>query len=117
MRVGPRNRGYRRCRRAFRLHNPLTLFHGVELRGTRSNRQGIGAEIVLVSESGKRQYNVCTTAGSYFSASDRRVFFGLGQEKGVKEIRIRWPGGGEQVVPNPAPDQVLKVTEETRGNR
>ena len=86
---------------------------GVELRGTRSNRQGLGAEVVLVSQSGRKQYNRCTTAGSYFSASDPRVYFGLGQEKEIRELRVRWPGGAEQVIANPKVDQVLKVTEKS----
>ncbi len=84
---------------------------GVELGGTRSNREGLGAEIVLVGDSGRKQYNRCSTAGSYFSASDRRVYFGLGQEKGIRELRIRWPSGTEQVIARPAPGQVLRVTE------
>jgi len=85
---------------------------GLELRGVRSNRQGLGAEVVLVSETGRRQYNVSSTAGSYFSASDRRVFFGLGREKAIRELRIRWPGGREQVIPAPALNRILKVTED-----
>jgi hypothetical protein len=78
----------------------------VELRG-----QGLGAEVILVAESGRRQYGRSTTAGSYFSASDPRVFFGLGQEKAIRELHIRWPSGTEQVIPKPAPNQLLKVTE------
>lgn len=84
---------------------------GVELHGTTANRPGLGAEIVLVTQSGRRHYNTSTTAGSYFSASDPRVFFGLGQEAGVRELRIRWPGGKEQVVENPPLNQVVQVTE------
>ncbi len=84
---------------------------GVELHGTKANRQGLGAEIVLVAQSDRRHYNTSTTAGSYFSASDHRVFFGLGQETGVRELRIRWPGGKEQVVTNPPLNQVVQVTE------
>jgi predicted NUDIX family NTP pyrophosphohydrolase len=85
---------------------------GVELRGTRSNRQGLGAEVTLVTESGRRQYGSATTAGSYFAASDPRVFFGLGREMAVRELRIRWPNGNGQVIPKPEVNRVLKVTEE-----
>jgi hypothetical protein len=85
---------------------------GVELRGIRSNRQGLGAEVMLTTESGRRQYYTVTTAGSYFAANDPRVFFGLGRETSVRHIRIRWPGGKEQVISKPAVDRVLKVIEE-----
>jgi hypothetical protein len=83
----------------------------LDLRGSKSNRDGIGAKIKLTATSGKVQYNLVTTAASYLSANDRRAFFGLGGETSVKEIEITWPGGGKQVVANPAVDQFLKVEE------
>jgi hypothetical protein len=84
---------------------------GVDLRGTKSNREGIGAKVMLTSESGKTQYNLASTTASYLSANDRRVFFGIGQETGIKQVRIQWPSGIEQVIANPKPDQILKVEE------
>jgi hypothetical protein len=64
---------------------------GPDLRGTKSNRDGIGTKIKLVRENGKAQYYQVTTESSYQSANDRRVFAGFGNDKGVKEIRIFWP--------------------------
>jgi enediyne biosynthesis protein E4 len=84
---------------------------GLELRGVKSNRDGIGSQVVLTTDSGKVQYNQATTTGSYLSANDRRVFFGLGNETKVKQIRILWPSGMEQVVKDPKPDEMLKVEE------
>jgi len=90
---------------------------GLELQGKKSNRDGIGARVKLVSESGKAQYNLATTTASYLSAIDRRVFFGLGSESKVKEFEILWPSGVKQVVSNPGIDQFLKITEsETKAN-
>ena len=40
------------------------------------------------------------TAGSYFSASDRRVHFGLGQDRAVKLLEISWPSGATQKLEN-----------------
>jgi hypothetical protein len=85
---------------------------GLDLRGTKSNRDGIGAKIKLVSESGKVQFFQVTTESSYQSANDRRVFAGFGKEKSLKEIRIQWPSGIEQVVTNPALNQILRVEEQ-----
>jgi tetratricopeptide (TPR) repeat protein len=84
---------------------------GLDLRGTRSNREAIGAQLRLTSGQGKVQYATVSTAGSYLSASDRRVYFGLGQEQTIREIQIRWPSGVEQLVTDPKPNQILKITE------
>ena len=90
---------------------------GVELRGIKSNRDGIGSQVILKTESGKVQYNQATTTGSYLSANDRRVFFGLGSEAKVRQIRILWPSGIEQILSDPTPDQFLKVEEQGEVNR
>ncbi len=79
--------------------------------GVKSNRDGIGTQIKLTSASGAVQYNEVTTAGSYASSSDKRVHFGLGRDKMVKEIELRWPSGVVQVLHNVKADQILKVTE------
>jgi hypothetical protein len=79
--------------------------------GTKSNRDGIGTQIKLTSQSGLVQFNQVTTAGSYASSSDKRVHFGLGHDKLVKEITLRWPSGAVQTLHNVKADQILKVTE------
>ena len=79
--------------------------------GTKSNRDGIGTQIKLTSQSGAVQYNQVTTAGSYASSSDKRVHFGLGHDKRAKEIVLRWPSGTIQTLHNVNADQILKVTE------
>jgi len=79
--------------------------------GTKSNRDGIGTQIKLTSHSGSAQFNQVTTAGSYASSSDKRVHFGLGRDKLVKEITLRWPSGTVQTLHNVKADQILRVTE------
>ena len=83
----------------------------LDLRGTKSNRDAIGARVKLVSDAGKVQYRSVSPAGSYASSNDRRIVFGLGEEDRVRQIRIRWPSGAEQVIDRPTPDQILRVTE------
>ena len=53
----------------------------VSLRGTRSNRDGIGAVVGIVDEKGRSQSAICSTASSYQSGNDRRVHFGLADVK------------------------------------
>ncbi len=83
----------------------------LDLRGTKSNRDAIGARVKLISESGKIQYRTVSTAGSYASANDRRLSFGIGKEKTIRQINIRWPSGTDQVIDNPKPDQILRIVE------
>jgi hypothetical protein len=82
----------------------------VALAGTRSTRFGIGARLTL--EAGGRSWGrEVTTGGSYLSAHDPRVHFGLGPLTRADRLTIRWPSGGTTVVPNPTLDQVLTVRE------
>ena len=79
--------------------------------GSVSNRDGIGARLRLVSESGLEQYGYVSTAGSYLSASDKRVHFGLGGDRMVRLLEIIWPGGTVQRLEKVPADQVLTVQE------
>lgn len=63
----------------------------VTLRGTHSNRDGIGS-LVMVNTGKSHLTRLCTTGGSFFSASDRRVHIGLGDATGAK-VSVRWPDG------------------------
>lgn len=85
--------------------------------GAVSNRDGIGSRLHLVTGSGRSQYATVTTAGSYLSASDKRVHFGLGQESSLRSLEIRWPSGIVQVIHSPRVDQILTVREPPRGAR
>ncbi|MGA2745628.1 MAG: CRTAC1 family protein [Candidatus Sulfotelmatobacter sp.] len=85
----------------------------VALRGSKSNRDGIGARIKLVTKSGA-QYNHMTTSVGYASSSDGPVHFGLGLDNRADVVEIHWPSGIVQTLQNVSADQVLKVTEPAR---
>jgi enediyne biosynthesis protein E4 len=89
-----------------RLNGPPALFMNrgsgknwviLNLKGTRSNRDAIGAKVKVVTPSGLTQYDHVTTANGIYSASDKRLHFGLGAEK-LKSVEIRWPSGKVQVL-------------------
>ena len=80
------------------------------LEGTKSNRDGIGAEITVTTPSGVRHGHVNTAVG-YGGASDVRVHFGLGKDETVTKLEVRWPSGIVQVLENVPSNQVLVVTE------
>jgi len=83
----------------------------LKLVGSKSNRMGIGAQIRLEAQDGSVQWNEATTAVGYASSSDPRVHFGLGQNKRIRSIEIRWPSGITQTLRDVNPDQVLTVKE------
>jgi len=84
---------------------------GLRLVGRKSNRDGIGADVTIVTASGSKQQATVTTSASYLSSSDRRVHFGIGAEKTVKSAEIRWPNGAVQRLSDVKANQWLTVTE------
>ncbi len=69
----------------------------LDLRGSRGNTEGAGARL-WVTAGGKTQRREATRTGSYASASDARVHFGLGGAARVDKLEVRWPGGGSQAL-------------------
>jgi hypothetical protein len=95
------------------LHNETqTQNHWILLKlvGHKSNRDAIGAEVTVVTASGLQSATV-STAGSYLSASDKRVHFGLGRDNVAQRIEIRWPSGIRQTLKNVSADQILQIEE------
>jgi len=95
------------------LHNETpTRNHWILLKlvGHRSNRDAIGSSVTLVTASGP-QYATVSTTGSYLSASDKRVHFGLGQDRTIEKIEIRWPSGIKQTIKDIPADQILQIDE------
>jgi enediyne biosynthesis protein E4 len=83
----------------------------IEAVGAKSNRDGIGASVRILTASGREQFGFVSTAGSYLSAHDKRVHFGLGRERQVKLLEIRWPSGVVQTWKNVAANQIFVAKE------
>ena len=75
----------------------------------------IGAVVKVVTDQGA-QWVTATTSGSYLSASDPRVHFGLGNTVLVPSIEVRWPSGASQTLTNVKADQQLQVDEPSGPN-
>ena len=84
---------------------------GIATIGTKSNRDGIGARVKVVSASGLTQYFTVNTAVGYLSASDKRLVVGLASDVTAKLVEIRWPSGTIQRLENVKAGQFLRVTE------
>jgi hypothetical protein len=81
-----------------------------KLQGTKTNRDGIGARIKVVTKSGA-QYNHMTTSAGYASSSAGPVHFGLGQNTSADLVEIHWPSGIVQQMRDVAADRVIAVKE------
>ena len=86
----------------------------IALEGTRSNRDGMGARIKVVSKTVGAQYNHMTASVGYASSSLGPVHFGLGPDKRVELVEIVWPSGTLQTLRDVDGDRVLKVKEPER---
>jgi hypothetical protein len=82
----------------------------MKLRGTRSNRDGIGARVKVVSKS-ETQYNHMTTSVGYASSSAGPLHFGLGADGSADLVEIHWPSGMVQELRNVNADRVVAVSE------
>jgi enediyne biosynthesis protein E4 len=81
-----------------------------KLQGTRSNRDGIGARIKVVTKSGA-QYNHMSSSAGYASSSAGPVHFGLGANVSADLVEIRWPSGIMQQMRNVPGNQVVVAKE------
>jgi len=84
---------------------------GIETLGKKSNRDGIGSRVKVVSASGTAQYFTVNTAIGYLSASDKRLIVGLGPDSAAKLVEIRWPSGVVQKFENVKSGEKLKAIE------
>ena len=84
----------------------------VRLRGTPSNREGLGALVSIVLPDGRRVVKQCDGKSGYLSQSDLPLYFGLGEADHATAIEVRWPSGKRQTVAGPiAAGRSIEVVE------
>jgi hypothetical protein len=82
----------------------------VKLVGTKSNREGIGAQ-VRITAGGRTRTGWVRSGGSYGSEDERVARFGLGELEKAEQVEVRWPSGTVDRRKGVAADQVLVVRE------
>lgn len=65
------------------------------LRGNKSNRDAIGAEVVIETAAG-RQTRMLQAGSGFLSQHSKELFFGVGESQGPVHASIRWPSGLQQ---------------------
>jgi enediyne biosynthesis protein E4 len=78
----------------------------VRLVGTKSNRDGIGARVIVGN-----QVRTMTTALGYASSSHAGLHFGLGAAQEIERLEVQWPSGAQQILERVKTNQVLEVRE------
>ncbi len=94
-------------------HNESPAGHWVRfvLEGTKSNRSAHGTMVTLELADGTKRMRHCQSDGSYLSASDARVHFGIGTADTVRKAVVRWPSGLVQTYDMPAVDAETRFRE------
>jgi len=82
----------------------------VNLIGTKSNRDAIGARVTLRAD-GHQQLQEVRSGGSYISQSDFRLHFGVGRATEIDSLQIRWPSGQQQELQNIPANQLVIIKE------
>jgi enediyne biosynthesis protein E4 len=95
------------------LHNESTTPHHwlrLDLQGTKSNRDAVGARVAVLA-GGRKLVRHRKGGGSYCSASDPRLFFGLAEAAGADLVEVRWPSGLVQRLGPLVGDRSYRVVE------
>lgn len=85
---------------------------GIQLEGTRSNRDAIGARITVRTDK-RRLVRWITSGSSYLSSHDKRVVFGLNDWPASKSVAVEvlWPNGAMEQFSNLLPNRYNRIVE------
>jgi enediyne biosynthesis protein E4 len=82
---------------------------GLSLQG-KDRRDVVGAKIVMEA-GGRKQTRFALGGGSYASAPDTRLVYGLGAAQTIDKLTVIWPDGKEQVFKDLTPDRYYRLTQ------
>jgi hypothetical protein len=85
-------------------------FLAVELQGTASNRDGLGA-VVTIEAGGSKQIRHSAAGSGYASQHSARLYFGLNDTTRVDNLTVRWPSGLSERFENIEARQLIHITE------
>ncbi|HET7535794.1 MAG TPA: FG-GAP-like repeat-containing protein [Candidatus Didemnitutus sp.] len=94
------------------LRNDCDTGHGVTiaLRGSTSNRFGVGAYVRLQSQHGS-QLRQFVLARGYLSSDEPVLHFGLGEDTSIETLTVYWPSGKTQTFTNLGVDRRFTIIE------
>lgn len=83
---------------------------GVITQGTKSNHDGIGAQVTVFA-GGRKYVQEVRSGSSYISSSDLRLHFGLGAASKIDHTEVRWPSGLKEDFAGGDADRFIALTE------
>lgn len=109
----PGDSGIKERARATLLNNNVGARHNwlaVELRGTKSNRDGVGA-VVRIEAASDKQMQIVSAGSGYASQASERLYFGLGDKSQADAMTVRWPSGLVERFENLKAKQLVRISE------
>src|SRR5262249_53875382 len=97
----------------FKNQFPRKNYVAFRLRGTKSNRDAIGA-LVTIHLGKEVMVRQVDPASGYLAQSSKTVHFGLGDRSKIDRAEIKWPSGTHQVINNPGINTLHQVVESAK---
>ncbi|WP_026953370.1 VCBS repeat-containing protein [Algoriphagus mannitolivorans] len=82
----------------------------VQLQGKSSNPSGLGAKVLLKFGENQLLFQEMQVIRGYMSSIEDVLHFGLGENTAVKELKVIWPDGKENVLQDVAANQIMKIS-------
>jgi enediyne biosynthesis protein E4 len=89
----------------------MGLVGGTNPANGKSSPRDATCATVYLQANGMRQRRDVLSSGSYISANDRRLHFGLGDATDAGIAEIHWPSGAKETVKIPAVDRIYTIEE------
>jgi hypothetical protein len=83
----------------------------VRTEGTTSNRDGIGAKVIVTLPSGQKLSSTVKSGSSFASQSELTLTFGLGTQTKASKVDVFWPSGKTDLLTDVAANQTITVRE------
>jgi hypothetical protein len=83
----------------------------LDLIGTKSGRDAIGAKVKVTTGTGRTLHNHVSVSKGFMSSSDRRVHIGLGGDTSIQSVEVTWPSGQTQALKDVKVDRVVRIEE------
>ena len=101
------------------LNENVTRNHWLQLKlvGKQDNRQALGAKVIVQAKGQPPLHRRVHTDGSYLSANDPRVHFGLGKATALESVIVEWPNGMRETFPQVKLDAMNVLQQGTGVNR
>lgn len=84
----------------------------IELVGDAQNRQAIGSRVEITMPEGVKTAMVGQAEGSHFSQGHYRLYFGLGRQPTINNLKVFWSNGYVQELNNLAGDRLLTINQD-----